>query len=330
MRRHQTAGVITVLNLKALRGSPRLIFASLAVLAATACSAPKEEEVPVQVEGATAALVNGEKIYVSDVELEAVARGLVPAGQKIAAGDPDYETVLSQLVDQKLMAQEALRRRLDKDPAAKRRLQMAEERILGNLLVENLVSEDVTEAQIEAMYQEQVTLQQDDDEVRIAHILVPTQDEAQALFDRIQNGESFESLVIGHSKDSATRMEGGDLGYVSPNDEPAPFPLVIANTGTGEVAPPFESADGWHIVKVKDRRSRPPKTREEMRPDIVTFLTLEQISKILRRLRAEAQIQQGEPGLDAGAATPYRLPDTGPGAAPEEEKTPPAPEGTEL
>ena len=318
-----------MLNLKALRGPSRFLFAGLAVLAAAACSPPPEEEVPVRVEGATAATVNGEKIYVSDVELEAVARGLVPAGQKVKAGDPDYDTVLSQLIDQKLMAQEALRRGLDKDPAAQRRLQMAAERILGNLLVENLVAEDVTEDQIEAMYEEQVTLQQDDDEVRIAHILVDTKEEAQELFDRVQSGESFESLVSTYSKDSATRMEQGDLGYVSPNDEPAPLPLVIANTGVGEVSPPFQTADGWHILKVKDRRSRPPKTREEMRPDIVTFLTLEQISKILRRLRAEAQIQQGEPGLDAGAATPYRLPDTGEGAKPEKDPAP-ASEGTEL
>ena len=76
---------------------------------------------------------------------------------------------------------------------------------------------------------------------------------------------------------------------------------------------------------MKDRRSRAPKTREEMRPDIVTFLTLEQVAKIVRRLKAEAQIQQGEPGLDADGATPYRLPDTETGT-----EDSPAPEGTEL
>jgi peptidyl-prolyl cis-trans isomerase C len=329
MRRHQTAGGITVLNLKALRGYPRLILVGLALLTAAACSPPPKEEVPVRIEGATAASVNGEKIYTSDVELEAVARGLVPAGTKVKPGDDEYDTVLNQLIEQKLMAQEALRRGLDKDPAGRRRLEMAAERILGNLLVENLVAEDVTEDQIEAMYEKQVSLQQDDDEVRIAHILVNTQEEAQALFDRIQAGESFESLVSANSLDRATRMEQGDLGYVSPNDEPAPFPLVIANTGEGEVAPPFQSADGWHILKVKKRRSRAPKTREEMRPDIVTFLTLEQIAKIVRRLRAEAQIQQGEPGLDAAGATPYTLPDADGDDAPADQ-APPAPEGTEL
>ncbi len=323
-----------MLNLKALRVSPRILFAgliaSLAIFMAAACSPPPEEEVPVRVEGATAATVNGEKIYVSDVELEAVARGLVPAGTKVKAGDTEYDTVLSQLIEQKLMSQEAIRRGLDKDPAGRRRLEMARERILGNLLVENLVAEDVTEDQIEAMYQKQVALQQDDDEVRISHILVATKEDAQALFDRIQAGESFESLVSANSLDSATRMEQGDLGYVSPNDEPAPFPLVIANTGEGEVAPPFESADGWHILKVKDRRSRAPKTREEMRPDIVTFLTLEQVAKIVRRLKAEAQIQQGEPGLDDDGSTPYRLPDMDTGSDTPEDPSAPASEGTEL
>ncbi len=323
-----------MLNLKALRVSPRILFAgliaSLAIFMAAACSPPPEEEVPVRVEGATAATVNGEKIYVSDVELEAVARGLVPAGTKVKVGDTEYDTVLSQLIEQKLMSQEAIRRGLDKDPAGRRRLEMARERILGNLLVENLVAEDVTEDQIEAMYQKQVALQQDDDEVRISHILVATKEDAQALFDRIQAGESFESLVSANSLDSATRMEQGDLGYVSPNDEPAPFPLVIANTGEGEVAPPFESADGWHILKVKDRRSRAPKTREEMRPDIVTFLTLEQVAKIVRRLKAEAQIQQGEPGLDDDGSTPYRLPDMDTGSDTPEDPSAPASEGTEL
>ncbi|HAE27046.1 MAG TPA: hypothetical protein DCG58_07795, partial [Hyphomonas adhaerens] len=94
--------------------------------------------------------------------------------------------------------------------------------------------------------------------------------------------------------------------------------------------PPFESADGWHILKVKDRRSRAPKTREEMRPDIVTFLTLEQVAKIVRRLKAEAQIQQGEPGLDDDGSTPYRLPDMDTGSDTPEDPSAPASEGTEL
>ncbi|MEE2922961.1 MAG: peptidylprolyl isomerase [Pseudomonadota bacterium] len=267
--------------------------AALALLA-TACGRPVEEEPVIQVEAATAVSVNGDPIYVSEVELEAVARGLISPGQEFGPGDENYDLVLDQLIDQKLMAQEALARGLDKGPTAERRLEVARERILGNLLVESLVASEVNEDSIEAMYKEQVALQQEDDEVSIAHILVETEAEAHALYQQIEEGATFESLVVANSLDSTTRMENGDLGYVSPNNMADPFPVVIANTKVGEVSEPFLSADGWHILKVKDRRTSPPKTRAEMRPEIVTFLTLNQVSKILRRLRTEAKIEKGE------------------------------------
>lgn len=267
--------------------------AALALLA-TACGRPVEEEPVIQVEAATAVSVNGDPIYVSEVELEAVARGLISPGQEFGPGDENYDLVLDQLIDQKLMAQEALARGLDKGPTAERRLEVARERILGNLLVESLVASEVNEDSIEAMYKEQVALQQEDDEVSIAHILVETEAEARAIYQQIEEGATFESLVVANSLDSTTRMENGDLGYVSPNNLADPFPVVIANTKVGEVSEPFLSADGWHILKVKDRRTSPPKTRAEMRPEIVTFLTLNQVSKILRRLRTEAKIEKGE------------------------------------
>ncbi|MEZ5946465.1 MAG: peptidylprolyl isomerase [Hyphomonas sp.] len=316
-------------KLMAFRAGIRPLVAASLVALICACGAPPAEETPVQVDGAVAAIVNGDRIYVSDVELEAVARGLVSPGQKIGPGNADYDAVLGQLIEETLMAQEAIRRGLDKDPTSQRRLARARDRILGNLLVESVVAAEVTETDIEAMYKAQVSLQQDDDQVLVAHILVPTEEEAQELFERIREGENFDSLVASHSQDSATRMEKGSLGYVSPNDEPEPFPVVIANTGVGEVSPPFQSADGWHILKVKDRRSKPPQTREEMRPEIVTFLTFEQMAKLIRRLKAEAKVLRGEPALDESSTTPYRLPDSD-AEAPPEEASDPRPPGTEL
>jgi len=281
-----------------MRAMPLILPAHLAVLALAALLAAcgKTEttatEIPV-IDQTVAAYVNGEPVFEGDVELEAVARGLINAGQDFSAEDEEHRIILDQLIDQKLMAQEAARRQLDRDPSGQRRLEMARERILGNLLVESLVAQQVTEEAIDKMYAEQVRLQQANDQVSVAHILVDTKDEADALFRQIEQGETFESLVFNNSKDTRTRMENGDLGYLAPNDLAEPFPVVIANTPEGEVSPPFETADGWHILKVKDRRTEPPKTREEMRPEIAAFLTLNEVSRILRRLRTEATIEQG-------------------------------------
>lgn len=294
---------------------PLAALAVLVLLAGTAaCEKTQTQETAIAAPDETvAAYVNGEPVFTGDVELEAVARGLINAGQAFGPADDEFRLVLDQLVDQKLMAQEARRRALDRDPAGQRRLEMAQERILGNLLVESLVSEQVTEQAIDRMYAEQVRLQQANDQVSVAHILVDTREEADDLYKRIEQGETFESLVFNHSKDTRTRMENGDLGYVAPNDLAEPFPVVVANTPVGEVSPPFQTAQGWHLLKVKDRRTEPPKTREEMRPEIATFLTLNEVSRILRRLRTEATIEQGsgqkyvpttEPGVPAPVTPP--------------------------
>ena len=138
----------------------RLRAAALPLLfAAASCgSEPAENQPPLQVDAASAAVVNGAPIFVEDVELEAAAQGVIAPGEAFEPSHPDYDTILDQLIDQKLMAQEALTRGLTKEPAAQRRLQTARERILGNILVESLVAGDVTEARIAEMYEEQVAL----------------------------------------------------------------------------------------------------------------------------------------------------------------------------
>lgn len=271
-----------------------ILCAALAALVLAGCSQEgfQLDERQRDVSREVAARVNGEAIYTADVELEAVARGLVVSGAALRSGDDAYKQVLDQLIDQKLMAQEAHRLGLEKDPAAQRRLEMAQERIMGNLLVESVVAQQVTDEIIDKMYSEQVRLQQVNDQVSVAHIVTDTEEEAEAVWLRVQAGEPFESLVFNHSKDSATRMENGDLGYIAPNDLPEPYPVVIANTPVGEVSPPFQVEGSWRLLKVKDRRTEPPKTREEMRPEIATFLTLSEVSRILRRLRTEAAIEK--------------------------------------
>lgn len=261
-------------------------------------------------DASTAAVVNGEPIYISDVELEAVAQGRIEPGENFGPDHTEYQIVLEQLIDQRLLAQEAVRRNLDRTPQALRRLETARERLLGNFLMEDLVANEVTDEAIDRMYEEQVKLQQIDDEVRIRHILFETKEAAAAVLPRARAGEDFTALAFEFSKDTRTRLDGGSFGWVSPNEMIDPFPAVIADTGEGEISDPFESEQGWHILKVEQRRTRPPKTRDEMRPEIVTYLTFTKISDILRELRANADIEQRD------------------GAPPE--MAPPAPDVTEA
>lgn len=271
------------------------IIAISSFLAIAACTdQPSDPMAQVPVSGAIATYVNGEPIYLSEVEIEAAAQGRTRPGEGIGIGHPAYQDILDQLIDQRLMAQQAVALGLHTDENAIRRLTSARERVLGNILVENLVAKNITEDRIREMYAEQVALQQIDDEVRIRHILSETEEAAAAARARIMAGEDFSTVAFEVSTDMSTRIDGGDLGYVEPNLLGEPFASQIADTAVGDVSLPFESEQGWHIMKVEDRRTPAPKTLDEMRSEIVTFLTYAEISQILKSLRNDAVLSPGD------------------------------------
>lgn len=264
-------------------------------------------EADIALEGAVASVVNGEPIYFAEVQLEAVTQGLISPGGAFGLGHPAYQDILDQLIDQRLMAQEAVAKDLNEDPSARRRLKAAEERVLGNLLVEDLVATNISEALVLETYGQQVELQQIDDQVSLRHIVTETEEEALAARQRVMDGEDFGALAFEISIDTNTRINNGDLGFVSPVTLEEPFVSAIGNTAVGEMSEPFESDVGWHVIQVVERRTPPPSTLEEMRPQIVSFLTLREISQILRRLREEAVIS---PGNGVPSYTPDEISDT--------------------
>jgi len=274
------------------------VFLFGAIFAAVSACSPSAEQsaINLRVDAATAVTVNGEPVYVSDVELDAAAQGIIAPGEPFTADHPQFQKVLDQLIDQRLMAQEARRLGLESGHDAKRRLKAAEERILGNILVESLVATEVDEDAIKRMYNEQVSLQQINDEVRIRHILVADEATAKKVIVDLKGGGDFSALAFEYSTDKKTRLDGGEIGFVSPNLMEAPFPAVIGNTQVGEYSEPFSTESGWHIIHVDERRQPAPKSLEQMRPEIVSFLTFTEISKILRALRADAAIDRGRGG----------------------------------
>ena len=278
------------------------------------CGQPEPEPLAakVLVEGEAAVIVNGDPIYVADLELEATTQGHILPGEVFDKEHVDYQTVLDQLIDQRLLAQESLRRGLDGEPIAIPRLKAARERILSNLLIEELVARNVSEEAIRKMYAEQVRLQQLDDEVRISLITVATQDAGADVVAELKSGAEFSATAFKYSIDASSRIDGGDLGYIGPAEQPEPFASTIANTSVGEVSALFESEAGWHVLKVEDRRQRAPKTLEEMRPEIVTFLTYSQINDILSRMRAAADIETPAPDQGEAEDVPDETAETSP------------------
>src|SRR5262245_39564497 len=90
-------------------------------------------------DAAVAAVVKGEPIYVSDVNNEAEVQDIIEGDEKLEVDSAEFNEILDQLIDIKLLSQEAISRGLDEDPQARHRLATARDNILGNILVDTVV-----------------------------------------------------------------------------------------------------------------------------------------------------------------------------------------------
>jgi peptidyl-prolyl cis-trans isomerase C len=301
-----------------------LMCGSAALAACGGEEAPVRETVSLD-RSAEAASVNGQIIYVADVELEARMKGLIEDGETLEPTSVEFDEILDQLIEVKLMSMEAVARGLDEEPEARHRLDTARDNILGNILLETVAAERIDEAAIRRMYETQVSLleQQMENEARLRHILAPTKEEIDKIAAEIKAGADFVVTAARRSIDEATRMDGGDLGYLTAEDATPEFARVIREVPEGGISRPFQDAEGWHIVKVEEVRKRRPPSIEELRERIERYLKAQQLEEILKELRGDAAIvKRNTPrGARPADAAPVR-----PAPRPAVEPTPPAAE----
>ena len=235
--------------------------------------------------------VDGTKIYLSDIENAALAKGAIKTGAQLGPKDPVFHSILDELIDQRLLALEALRRSLDQNDETRRRLAAARERILSNVVVESLLADKVTDEAIKRMYEEQAALAAGGEQVRARHILVETEEKAKELWDLLEQGGSIKALAKEFSIDQSTRDLGGDLGYFSQGSLREDIANAAFATAIGDVALPFKTKSGWHVLKVEGRRPTPVPKFEDIKPEIVNYLTYDAIESQIKSLRSKSNIE---------------------------------------
>ena len=272
--------------------SLRLVVMVMAAgLVLAGCDSRGGAEKPPEAGDQAVARVDSHTVWASDVKREAVAQGLIGEGEPLDISSDLFRRVMDEVVDQKLLASEALKRKLDKDPTAQRRLAAARERILGDMLVESTVSSAVNENAIRGLYQEQLKLSKQSEEIHAKQIVLGSLADADAVKKLLATGASFEALAMERSTDAATRFNGGDLGYFTTDVMPEAYDANLKAAKPGQVIGPFQIDGGWALVKIEDRRLEEPIKLEAARPQIVRFLTYDQVRDLLEKLRSRAKVQ---------------------------------------
>jgi peptidyl-prolyl cis-trans isomerase C len=238
-----------------------------------------------------AARVDGKTVWVSDIKREAVAQGLIGEGEPLDTSSDVFRQMMDEVIDQRLLASEAMRQKLEKGPSAQRQLAAARDRVMGDLLIDSTVAEAVTEANIRGLYEEQQRLARRTEEIRARRIVLATAAEVEAVKRLVAAGGSFEALAMERSRDAATRFNGGDLGYFTTDIMPEAYDAALKGARPGQLIGPFPVDGGFALLRVEDVRPEQPVALEAARPQIVRFLTYDRIRDLLERLRAKAKVE---------------------------------------
>jgi peptidyl-prolyl cis-trans isomerase C len=273
--------------------------AALGALALASCSRPAAPGRPPEPGDKAVAMVGGQPVWASDVRREAVAQGLIAEGEPLDVGSARFHQVLDEVIDQKLLAAEALKRRLDRDPMVRRRIAAARERILGDALLGREADAAVSESAIKGLYDEQVRLAGQTDEVHIRQIVAANPADAAAAKAQIAGGAPFDAVAMQRSVDAGTRFNGGDLGYVAEDALPPAYEVALKGARAGDLVGPFQADAGWVVIRLEDRRAETAPSMAEARPQIVSFLHLSGVKAVLEGLR-----KRTPPKLLIGPATP--------------------------
>jgi peptidyl-prolyl cis-trans isomerase C len=252
-------------------------------------------ETPAATRETVVATVGGTDITLGEV-LIAVAQ--LPPQYTQLPPDVLLEGVTNQLVQQELLAQTVT------EVPARVDLALANERrqLLAGEVVNEVIGAAVTDEALQAAYDATYAGAEPGTEWRASHILVATEEEAQAVLDRLEGGEDFAALAQELSTDTGSGAQGGDLGWFSAGMMVPEFEAGVAALEAGAVSEPVQSQFGWHLIRLDETRPLEPPALEEVQAELAEQVQQEAVAARIAELEGSVEVTRAEPGTIDPAA----------------------------
>ena len=268
---------------------------ALAQDAAPAVEAPAPEAAPVAPE-TVVATVGGAPI--TEADLSFAAEDLT---QELSQMPPEQRKpfLLRVLIDMKVMSKAGQDEGMAETPLFQQRLAYLKDRALRRAYFADTIANAVTEEAVRAEYDKFVADFVPADEIRASHILVPTEEEANAVKTELDGGADFATLAKEKSIDPGA-ANGGDLGFFGPGMMVAPFEAVaFALTDVGQVSAPVQSQFGWHVIKLEEKRKSSAPAFEQVASQLQQQLLMATFDETVKRLMDGVEIDIPDAALKA-------------------------------
>ena len=96
-----------------------------------------------------------------------------------------------------------------------------------------------------------------------------SEETAQALYRRLQEGEDFAELARAHSQDSLSRERGGEVGWVAADDLPEDLGALVFSLEPGKASEPITTERGMYLLEVQALEPSRLRPLEEVRDQVI-------------------------------------------------------------
>lgn len=245
---------------------------------------------PVLAQDATTvvATVNGDPITLGEM---VAMKSALPAEADQMPDQALWDLLLDQMVRQASMAQSVENDLSPRDVAA---LAMDRRAYLAGAALERIAEVEPSDADIQAYFDKNIGSVEPQQEYHAAHILLKTEEAAQAVIEELAKGTDFGKLAEERSV-GPTGPSKGDLGWFTADRMVKPFADAVAGMEKGETsAAPVKSDFGYHVIQLTDKRMSEPAKLDDVRDQIIALLRREMVEAEISKKVDAAKVERIE------------------------------------
>jgi len=223
----------------------------------------------------------------------------IPLEYTSAISEAQVRDFIQRWIDNQILYQEALRRRIHLLPKIKRQLEEIQKELIVAYYLESTINNKINPNDSEI--QEYYRIHRDEfirpEELRhIWLILVPERNKARSIRRQLLTNADFQQIAKQQSKDPSAE-HGGDLGFVPKDKLFDKVGNIAFSLPVGRISQPINSELGYYLVKVIEVRKKGEIQELEevydlIRERLLVHKRVEEYEQLLARLKESVSIEK--------------------------------------
>jgi parvulin-like peptidyl-prolyl isomerase len=256
------------------------------------------------------AKINGQKIY--KLELEQKLREIIKEQnpKENINGVPEIkdlpkdaiEILVKQIYIDKEIDKKIQNLRIKESQEVKIKVLDYKNKLIREEFLNSLIKDQTSDSNVRDKYIALLDEMNGKKEYAISHILIGNKEAADNVFMQLKSSyqlaQDFSNLAHKYSLDKNSAENGGKIGYVLETRLDEQMSKIIITMKKGDIAKPFESKYGWHIIKLDDIRQARilpfESAKEEIRQKLKGQVIKNYYSKIVENSKIEILLKNDD------------------------------------